>query len=413
MQLKTILNRLEKYPSFVYQSPFFEGDDIVIPIRPRAKSQPVCSGCGKRGGTYDTAREPRRFWFVPLWGLRVFFLYSMRRVNCRSCGVKIERVPWAEGKSPVTTSFAWFLAHWAKRMSWKEVATSFHTSWECVFRAVEIAVLWGLANRDLSRVTAIGVDEVLWHRGHKYLTIVYEIGSECRRLLWIGQERKEATIAGFFDWFGARAEKLRYVCSDMWRPYLKVIAERAPGAIHVLDRFHIMANMGKAIDEIRAKEVKRLKAGDYEPVLKRQRWILLRRPENLTETQATSLKELLQYNLKSVKAYLLKEEFQRLWEYVSPHWAGKFLDQWCRMVMRTRLDPMKKVARSIRNHRELILNWFRARGEISAGATEGLNNKLKVITRRAYGFKTFKATEIALYHAMGKLPELERTHRFC
>lgn len=413
MQLKTILNRVEKHSSFVYGDPWFDDAGLIVPIRPRANGRAVCSGCGSRRGTYDTAREARQFQFVPLWGIAVFFLYAMRRVNCPTCGVKVEKVPWAEGKSPITTSFAWFLARWAKRLSWKETAEAFQTSWETVFRAVQMAVSWGLAHRDLRGITAIGVDEVLWHRGHKYLTVVYEIANGRRRLLWVGKERTEATFRSFFDWFGDRAQDLEYVCSDMWRPYLKMIAEKASQAIHVLDRFHIMANMSKAIDNVRAEEAKKLKADGYEPHLKRKRWLLLKRPENLTEKQALSLRDLLQYNLRSVKAYLLKEEFQRLWDYVSPTWAGKFLDQWCRTVMRTRLEPMKKVARSLREHRELILNWFRARGEISAGIVEGLNNKLKLTLRKAYGFRTFEAAQTALYHALGDLPEPEDTHRFC
>ena len=343
----------------------------------------------------------------------MFFVYAMRRVNCPSCGVKVESVPWAQGKSPITTSFAWFLAHWAKRLSWKEVSEAFHTSWEGVFRAVKSAVAWGLAHRDMTGIEAIGVDEVLWQRGHKYLTVVYEITTGRRRLLWVGEERKEKTIRSFFDWFGDHAKDLKYVCSDMWQPYLKVIAEKASQAIHVLDRFHIMANISKAIDQVRAKEVKQLKEDGYEPILKRKRWLLLKRPENLTEKQSSSMKELLQYNLRSVRAYLLKEEFQRLWDYVTPGWAEKFLDQWCRTVMRSRLEPMKKVARSLRNHRKLILNWFRARGTISAGAVEGLNNKLKLTTRKAYGFRTFSACQAALYHVMGDLPEPKRAHRFC
>lgn len=342
----------------------------------------------------------------------MFFMYAMRRVNCPDCGVKVESIPWAKGKSPITTSFAWFLARWAKRLSWKEVAEAFQTSWDSVFRAVKIAVAWGLAHRDLTGIEAIGVDEVLWHRGHKYLTVVYEIASGRRRLLWVGEERKEKTIRSFFSWFDDHAKDLKYVCSDMWQPYLKVIAEKASQAIHVLDRFHIMANISRAIDQVRANEVKQLKDDGYEPHLKRKRWLLLKRPENLTEKQAASMKELLQYNLRSVKAYLLKEEFQRLWDYVTPGWAGKFLDQWCRTVMRTRLEPMKKVARSLRGHRELILNWFRARGTISAGVVEGLNNKLKLTTRKAYGFRTFLAAEAALYHTMGGLPEPAGTHKF-
>lgn len=170
--------------------------------------------------------------------------------------------------------------------------------------------------------------------------------------------------------------------------------------------------INKAIDNIRAEEAKQMKVDGYEPVLRKTRWLLLKRPENLTEKQATSMKVLLQYNLRSIKAYLLKEEFQRLWNYSSEVWAGKFLDQWCKVVMKSRINPMKKVAKTLRRHRPLILNWFRARGEISAGAVEGLNNKLKLTTRKAYGFRTFKAAEIALYHAMGDLPEPRGTHRF-
>jgi transposase len=189
MQLKTILNRIEKHPSFVYGEAHFEKDVLVIPIEPRANGRPTCSKCGRRGSTYDVARKPRRFKFVPLWGIAVSFVYSMRRVNCTTCGVKVESVPWAEGKSPITTSFAWFLARWAKRLSWKETAEAFQTSWDSVYRAVELAVEWGLKHRDLAGIEAIGVDEVLWHRGQKYLTVVYEIAKGCRRLLWVGEER--------------------------------------------------------------------------------------------------------------------------------------------------------------------------------------------------------------------------------
>src|SRR3954469_12779573 len=143
------------------------------------------------------------------------------------------------------------------------------------------------------------------------------------------------------------------------------------GAVHVLDRFHVMQKFGKALDEIRAEEAKRLQRDGYEPILKRSRWCFLKRPANLTEKQTVKLSELLKYNLKTVRAYLLREEFQRLWEYKSAAWAGKFLDEWTSRVMRSRLEPMKKVARTIRSHRGLILNWFRARGEGSSGAVEG------------------------------------------
>ena len=199
----------------------------------------------------------------------------------------------------------------------------------------------------------------------------------------------------------------------MWRPYLKVIAKKAGHAIHVLDRFHIMAHLSKAIDEVRAQEARTLKAKGYAPVLTKTRWLLLKRPARLTETQAGRLAELVQYNLRTVRSYLLKEDFQFFWLYKAPYWAGRFLDHWCTRTMRSKLEPMKKVARMLRGHRELLLNWFRAKGQLSSGVVEGFNTKAKLTTRKAFGFRTYHGLEIALYHTLGALPEPAFTHRFC
>jgi transposase len=417
MQLKTILNRVLKHSAFVYVAQrlveTLAGPTLEVELRARANSRPRCSRCQRPGPGYDTLAT-RRFEFVPLWGMKVFFLYAPRRVNCARCGVRVEALPWAVGKHRLTTAYAWFLARWAKRLSWKEVAEVFHTSWDNVFHAVEMAVAWGREHRDLSAITAIGIDEVQWQRGHRYLTLVYQIDTHCKRLLWVGKERKLKTLLGFFRWFGKeRSAGLKFVASDMWKPYLRVIAKKAGQAVHVLDRFHIMSHLSKAIDEVRASEVKALKAGGYEPVLKDSRWLLLKRPENLSEKQEIRLAELVQYNLKTVRAYLLKEDFQFFWGYKSWYWAGQFLDRWCKRTMRSRIDPMKKVARMLRAHRPLILNWFRAKGAISSGIVEGFNNKAKLSIRKAYGFRTFHGMEIALFHALGALPEPEGTHRFC
>jgi transposase len=170
--------------------------------------------------------------------------------------------------------------------------------------------------------------------------------------------------------------------------------------------------MNKALDEVRAEETRRMKGEGRDPVLKKSRWLLLRRCENLGAEQHFRLRDLLRYNLKTVRAYLLKEAFQQLWEYNSPAWAAKFLDEWCRQTMRSRIEPMKKIARSLRKHRELILNYFRAQKLISSGVVEGLNNKAKVTMRRSYGFRTFPALQLALYHSLAKLPEPSSTHEF-
>lgn len=414
MQLKTILNRLQRHKSFVYEDARWSKQDegaIEIPIRARANGRPRCSGCGRRRPGYDRLPE-RRYQFVPFWGLAVFFVYAPRRVECRRCGIKVERLPWAKGKSRLTRTYQWFLAFWAKYLAWQQVAVVFSTSWSSVYRAVRMAVGWGLSRRSLKQIKAIGVDEIQWRKGHRYLTLVYQIEAKCKRLLYVGAERTEASLNGFFDILGKkRAAALRFICSDMWQAYLSVIAARASQAVHVLDRFHIMMKLNQAVDAVRRAEAGELKQAGQE-VLKHSRWCLLKRPENLNEKQTAKLAELLRCNLRSVRAWLQREDFQRFWEYRSWYWAGQFLGDWCDRAMRSRLEPMKKVARSLREHAGLLLNWFRAKGTISAGVVEGMNYNVKLTMKKAYGFRSLGVLKVSLYHKLGALPVPEFTHRF-
>jgi transposase len=263
MHLQTILHRVERHKGFGYGKVVFreaaDGPVLEVAVRPRSNSRPRCSGCGQAGPGYDRLPE-RRSAFVPLWGLAVSFVYPPRRVACPRCGIKVERLPWAEGKSRLTTTYQWFLAAWAKRLAWQQVAEVFHTRWQSVYRSVQRAVAWGLAQRNRDGIEAIGVDEVPWQKGHRYLTLGYQIDGTSRRLLHIAPERTVRSLLSFFRMLGkTRSAALKFVCSDMWQPYLKVIAKKAGQAVHVLDRFHIMAKMNKAIDEVRAAETKRLK----------------------------------------------------------------------------------------------------------------------------------------------------------
>jgi transposase len=204
-------------------------------------------------------------------------------------------------------------------LSWGEVASIFRTPWDSVRRSVDHEVEWGLAYRDPGGLMAVGVDGVAWGRGHTYLTLVYDIGGESRRLLAVAPERTEASLWSCLDGLSeATCKQVRYVCSDMWRPYLKVIGERLGRATHVLDRSHVAKQFGKALDDIRAAEAKRLERDGYEPVPKRSRWCFLKRPEHLADKQTVKLSELLMYNLRTVRAYLLREGSQRPWAYRSP-----------------------------------------------------------------------------------------------
>jgi transposase len=317
MRLTTILNRLEKHKSFVSGSGRLEeradGPALVIPIRPRKGSRPVCSGCGRRRRQSDRLGE-RRFESVPLWGMVVFFADRLRRVDCRRCGVTVERVPWCDGKHRLTTTCRWFLATWAKRLSWTEVATIFRTSWDRVCRSGEHAVAWGLAHRDLRGVTALGIDEVAWKKGPTDLTLVDDITGQAQRLLAVAEHRTEASLEECLSSLGTNVcDEVPSVCRDLGKADWNVIGVRLKRAVHVLDRFHVMQGFSRAIDEIRAEEQRQLKRDGYEPVLKHSRWCLLKRRENLTEKQTVKLSEILKYNLRSVRAHLLREDFQRFW----------------------------------------------------------------------------------------------------
>jgi len=415
MQLQTILNAVEKQKGFVYCDARFSDDrsEILVRLRPHGRSRPVCSGCGRKGPGYDRLPE-RRFEFVPLWAIPVFFLYAMRRVDCPRCGVTVEKVPWTDGKHRSTYSYRIFLARWARRLSLKETGMIFGATWDTVFRAVQWVVRWGIAHREIGNVEAIGVDEIAYLRGHKYLTLVYQIDAGRRRLLYVARDRTEASLRGFFSTIPASAvEGLKFICTDMWRQYMNVIAEKASGAVHIFDRFHVMKKFNDKINKVRAEEARELKRQGSGEVLKHSRWCLLKRPENLSDKQAIKLSELLQLNLRSVKAYLMREDFQRFWTYRRSAWAGKFLDQWCTHAMRSKIEPMKEMARTLRSHRTILLNWFAARGEISNGSVEGMNNKAKLALKKAYGFKSYETIEIALYHQLGQLPEPPQTHKFC
>jgi transposase len=420
LEVKTILNRIQHFIGFFYK-------DIRL-LKPRGKlcveitlesHQSIngkCSACLQPAPGYD--RLPERWWlFVPLWGITTWFRYAPRRVQCAEHGVVVEHIPWTEGKRPITTAMMGFLARWARHLSWRQTARSFQTSWEAVYRSVGWFVQWGLAHRQLQGVQSIGIDEIHWGKGKRadnFLTVIYQIDSHCRRLLWVGRRRTQATLRRGLAALGPEVVTgLRFVCSDMWRAYLKVIAAKVGQALHVLDRFHITMHLNQAVDQVRRAESGRMRDGPLAQKLKHMRWPLLRRGSRVRGKAKRRLYGLLQTKLATGRAWMLKETFQDFWRYRSLSWASAFLNVWCSRALRSRIEPMKKVARMLRNHEELLLNWFRAKGEISSGAVEGLNNKIRVVTRRSYGFRTYEAMEIALFHTLGRLPEPEFTHKFC
>jgi transposase len=412
MLIKTILNKCHPVKGFVYGKTYIKNNSLFVEITNRKNSQGQCSKCTSKGPTYDHQSQ-RLFRFVPLWGYKVYLLYRPRRITCVKHGVTIEHMPWASGKSPICHVFKLFLSHWAKLLSWKEVAEQYHVSWRNVFEAVETVVEYGLRHRCLDSITAIGIDEIQWHKGHKYLTLVYQINDGMRRLLFVGKERKAKTLLRFFYRLGKeRCAQIQVVCSDLWKPYLKVVKRKLTDAVHILDRFHIMKYLNDAVDQTRRDEAAQLKQDGYEPILSKSRWCILKSKKKHTTAQKTKLRDLLSYNLKTIRCFLHKESFQHFWSYKTKWGAKRFLNAWITQAMRSKLPELKKVAKRLRRHQELLLNYFSFKERFSNGIVEGFNLKAKLTMRKSYGFKTFKSIEIALYHALGKLPEPVVAHRF-
>jgi len=380
---------------------------LIVWLSPDGRFKPICSQCKAKGPGYDTLKE-RRWKHVPLWGIPVVLVYAPRRIACANCGVKVEAIPWTQGKSPLSFPLSMVLATWAKLVAWQVVGQLFGFHWNTVRKAVRDVVDYGLEHRDMDKILYIGIDEISRRRGHIYHTQVYDLDE--KRLLWTGQDRSSATLHAFFDFLGKeRCEQIQAVCCDMWAPYADVIKARLPNALLVFDKFHIVRHLIDAVDTVRKREARDLKAEDPD-LLKKSRYIWLKNPWNLTEDQRARLSDLEKLNLKINRAYLLKEAFRRFWEYSSPAWAKKYLDQWFWWATHSRLEPIRKFAWMIRRHQDDILNYFKCR--IDNGAVEALNNKAKAISHRAFGYRTAQTFSLALYHGMGKLPLPQLTHKF-
>jgi transposase len=420
VKVKTLLNRTQPIPGFCYADVrLVKGPgepELWVEIQAHAQRQGLCSICERPAPTYDHL-ERREWRHVGLWGIVTHLFCTPRRVNCAVHGVHVEAMPWNEGKRPWTRAMMVFLARWARRLSWKETAEAFDVSWEAVYRSVQWIVQWGLAHRVLAGITAIGLDELHWRKGKKaanFLTLIYQVDEGCRRLLGVGLRRTERSLRQGLRTLGAEVVAgIRVVVSDMWRPYLAVVRNHMSQAVQILDRFHLMALLNKAVDQVRRNECAALRSGPRGKRLKKTRWLLLRPRTRVRGKARERLDAVIHSNLRTARAWTLKEAFAHFWTYHHPRWAKAFLDAWISRTLRSRLAPMRKVAQTLRDHEPLILNWFAWKKAFSSAAVEGLNNKARVVTRRSYGFRVFPVLETALYHTLGKLPEPELTHRFC
>ena len=360
-----------------------------------------CGVCRQRCREVHDLRREREWRDLSMRKLPLKLRYRPRRVECPRCGVHVEDFPWAEPWARVTTALANAVATLARQLSWQGTAREYELNWKSVATIVQRAVAYGLRVRARPPVHVIGIDEVSRRKGQVYLTVVYDL--ERRVLLWVGEDRTEEAVKKFFtqELGRRRCATLRVVCMDMWAPYMNLVRDHARNAKILFDRFHIVKHLNQALDEVRRSEMRRLTRTE-KTWFKGTRWLLLKNPWNLNASQKERLSTLVRWNAPLVRAYYLKEAFRLFWDYKQPKRAQAHLAKWMFSAMRARLEPFKKFVRMLRSHLDGVLPWTTIR--LSNGAVEGMNNKIKSISHRSFGFRTAKNFIAAIYHCCAQLP---------
>lgn len=336
--------------------------------------------------------------------MRVYLAFEVRRVQCRSCGkVKRERLDFLADNPLYTKRFAHFVGRRCRATTIKELAKELHLDWDTVKTLDKQYMKAQLAKAGTPGPKAIGIDEISIRKGHIYRIVVSDLLRRCP--IWFGgEDRSERSMAMFYDWLGTKKAKgVHLAVMDMWKPFRNVTNERAPQASILFDKFHIMSHLGKALDEVRKAEYRRL-SGQDRSYIKGQKYTLLSHRENLTQAGRQNLKKLLAANKRLNTAYLLKESFGQLWDYEREGWARRFFENWRASLKWQRLKPYEKFAAMIERHWDGIAAYCKPENKVSLGFVEGLNNKIRVIQRRAYGLRDEEYLRLKVLTCM--LPEL-------
>jgi transposase len=317
----------------------------------------------------------------------VYLELEVRRVNCRRCGrVKREQLAFLADNPFYTKRFAHYVGRRCRSASVKDVAQELALDWHTVKTLEKQYMRAQLARVGTPGPKAIGIDEISIRKGHDYRIVVSDLIR--KRPIWFGgEDRSEASMGQFYDWLGEKKSRgIRLAVMDMWKPFRNVTVARAPQAAILFDKFHIMRHLGDALDEARKAEYRRLSGRDRS-YIKGQKYTLLSRRKNLTLQGRQALRKVLAANKRLNTAYLLRESFGQLWDYEREGWARRFFENWRASLKWQRLKPYEKFAEMIDRHWDGIAAYCKPENKVSLGFVEGLNNKIRVIQRRAYGLR--------------------------
>jgi transposase len=335
---------------------------------------------------------------------RIHLELEVRRVQCKSCGlVKRERLDFLADNPFYTKRFAYYVGRRCRQASIKDIAEELNLHWETVKTLEKQYMRAQLAKAGTPGPKAIGIDEISIRKGHTYRIVVSDLVRH--RAIWFGgEDRSQKSMAQFYESLGPKKTRgIRLAVMDMWKPFRNATVAHAPQAAILFDKFHIMSHLGEALDKVRKAEYARL-SGQDRRFIKGQKYTLLSNRENLTLEGKNSLKLLLAANKRLNTAYLLKESFGQLWDYRSEAWARRFFENWRASLKWQRLTPYEKFAQMIDRHWDGIAAYCKPENKVSLGFVEGLNNKIRVIQRRAYGLRDEEYLRLKVLTCM--LPKL-------
>ena len=370
---------------------------VVFSVRPRWR-KPRCGGCGRRSAGYD--RADGRYWRHLAVGATVIWLYyAPWRVDCRRCGVTVEQVPWARHAGRFTWALEEFVAYMAhSSINCTTISRLVGISWRAVAGIVHRVVAERVTDARLRGLRAIGVDEFSYRKRHRYLTVV--VDHDTSQVVWAAKGRASEALAGLFEHLGeAGCAAIESVTMDMAGGYQKAVREHLPNARIVFDRFHVQRLSGDAVDEVRRSQVRDATDHASAQVIKRSRYALLKSPWNLSRREQQKLANIQANNKALFRARLLNDALADALEYRQPKRAREELDEWLAWASRSKLAPFVRLARTIRQHKEGILAYIDER--LTNGLAEGINNRLRTITRQAYGFHSAEALIAMLYLCNG------------
>lgn len=373
--------------------------EVTVHVEQEKGAKQSCPTCGEISPGYDS--RTRRWRHLDTCQYKTILVADVPRVKCKEHGVISVSVPWAEPGSGFTAMFEALVIDWLKEASTSAVSRLMNLSWNAIDGIMQRAVARGLARREDAFVTQLGVDETAFKKRHDYVTIVSD--QDAGTVLHVGNDRKKETLKA---WYASLTEEQREaiesVSMDMWPAFINATLDSLPGAEEKIafDKFHVAKYLGEAVDKVRRQEHKALMAGGVDD-LKGSKYDWLYNPENMTRKQKIRFKTLRDSTLKTARAWAIKEMAMSLWHYVSKTWARKGWEQWLSWAVRSRLDPIKKVARTIKEHLWGILNAIVLK--VSNGPAEGLNSRIKMIKVRSRGFRNKERFANAIYFHLGGL----------